>query len=341
MARPEKLTDEVKKLITNMRMEHPKRTVNEIRQDIRLFLINKMKKDNSELPEIEIVKNINSKKLPGISAVNKYLTSTNKRIEEPDPEDSLWNTAKLMDEPVRPEVVPILVGLQTQRKAYLSVGLSIREARWLNRLYGFIDIFKRKCPIDGTDYKKETVFLYNALADWSQIYAFGEKIDLLAGIEKSDFSELDACILNNDSTLGYKYVSTFYFHSAQEARRKIDRDEYKESDKTFTSSSFNAQVWLMERELLGHSLGTPDLTHNPLLVYHAGLSSLTWGDDRHLQQFQNLAYGAKIELLVKLRHWTKDKSLPKADELNKLDFDLGGILQNLLKNEVRNGLRQT
>ena len=334
MARPEKLKDELKTLITNIKMEHPKRTMNEIQADVRLYLIESMKKDNPELPEKEIGRIINSKKLPGESAINKYLTRINKVIAKPDPEDSLWNTAILQGEPITPDVVPVLVGVQSQRKAYLSVGLSVREARWLNRLFGFRDTFRRKCPSDGNDHEKEVVFIPNMLATWSQIYAYREKIDALAGIEKPDFSELDTRILNNDCTLGYKYVSAFYFRSSEVASLGADKEKYKRFDKTYTSSTLIAQIWLMECGLLSHSLGTPDLTHNSLLVYHTGLSGLTSGDIQCLQRFQKLPYGKRIELLVTLRQWSKDRSLPEDYELYKLAEDMDGILKNLLKNEV-------
>lgn len=334
--RPEKLTDELKTLITNIKMEHPKITMREIRLDVRLFLISKMKEDKPELQEKEIIRIIDSEDgpLPGVSAINKYIASINKVITEPDPEDSPWNTATLQENPVTPDVVPVLVGVQSQRKAYLSVGLSVREARWFNRLFGFRDIFRRSCPRDASDYEEEVVFIPNTLATWSQIYAYREKINVLAGIEKPDFSELDDRILNNDYTVGYKNVSEFYFRTSEVARLGSDKEKYKRFDKTYTSSTLIAQIWLMECGLLGHSLGTPDLTHNSLLIYHTGLSVLTWGDDRCLQHFQKLLYGKKVELLVRLRHLSKDRSLPEDYELYKLSEDMDGILKNLLKNEV-------
>jgi hypothetical protein len=334
MARPEKLKDELKALITNIKIEHPKRTMKEIQADVRLYLIERMKKDNPELPEREIVRIINSKNLPGESAINKYLTRINKGIAKPDPEDNSWNTAILHDEPITPDVVPVLVGVQSQRQAYLSVGLSVREARWLNRLFGFRDIFRRKCPSDGNDYEKEVVFIPNMLATWSQIYAYREKIDVLAGIEKPDFSELDTYILNNDCTLGYKYVSAFYFRSSEVASLGTEKEKYKRFDKTYTSSTLIAQIWLMECGLLGHSLGTPDLTYNSLKVYYTGLSVLTCGDIQRLHRFQKMSYGKKVELLVTLRHLSKDRSLPKDYKLYKLAEDMDGILRNLFKNEV-------
>ncbi len=90
----------------------------------------------------------------------------------------------------------------------------------------------------------------------------------------------------------------------------------------------------MECGLLGHSLGTPDLTYNSLKVYYTGLSVLTCGDIQRLHRFQKMSYGKKVELLVTLRHLSKDRSLPKDYKLYKLAEDMDGILRNLFKNEV-------
>lgn len=235
--RPEKLTDELKTLITNIKMEHLKITMREIQLDVRLFLISKMKEDKPELQEKEIIRIIDSEdgQLPGESAINKYLTRINKGIANPDPEDSPWDTATLKDEPITPDAVPVLVGVQSQRKAYLSVVLSVREARWFNRLFGFRDMFRRKCPNDGSDYEKEVIFIPNVLATWSQLYAYREKIDMLAGIEKPDFSELDAGILNSDYTPAYKYALPFNSRSLEEvASMGDDNGKYKRTVLIYT-----------------------------------------------------------------------------------------------------------
>lgn len=88
---------------------------------------------------------------------------------------------------------------------------------------------------------------------------------------------------------------------------------------------------------MGHSFGTPDLIHNSLLIYHIGLIGLTSGDIQCLRRFQKLPYRKRIELLVSLRHLSKDKSLPEDYELYKLAEDMDGILKNSLKNAEAGG----
>jgi hypothetical protein len=79
---------------------------------------------------------------------------------------------------------------------------------------------------------------------------------------------------------------------------------------------------------------TPDLTHDSVLLYGIGLSVLEHHDIHRFQRFQELPYGKKIELLVRLRFLSKDRSLPEDYELYKSSEDMDGILENLLKEEV-------
>jgi hypothetical protein len=84
--------------------------------------------------------------------------------------------------------------LQSYRKIYDSKPLTIREAKWFDRLLGIKEGFIIPSDVDAGIFEKD-VFAAHVIATWAQLYAYKEKINILSGNKESDNSDLDEYIL--------------------------------------------------------------------------------------------------------------------------------------------------
>ena len=113
------LTDDVKTLIAEFHLRHPKWKAPMIQIRVSELLHHK----NPQLP----------KGWPGLSAVRKVLTEVKKIASEPSPEDKPWSTAMLDSYPIPPQALPVVLKVWKSRIEKDS-NLTIREAKWVSRL---------------------------------------------------------------------------------------------------------------------------------------------------------------------------------------------------------------
>ncbi len=165
-ARPQKLKPSVKSLIAKRAIENP----NYDRRLLALELIKEIKKAGEIQPtEDTLIKYISE-------ARSKYTI------------DKAWNTSVLNSEPISPDALPWLIGVQVHLKSYCSKPLTIREAKWFNRLSGFRYTFPVSLESLGISDRTKDAFLSLVIATWAQIYAYREKIDTIARIKEPDYS---------------------------------------------------------------------------------------------------------------------------------------------------------
>jgi hypothetical protein len=132
-------------------------------------------------------------KSPGHSKINEIVNEADANKEKMGTE-KIWSSASLNEEPITPEAIHFLMWVQTYRKIFDSKPLTIREAKWFNRLLGIREEFSYPPDINNEELGKDW-FIPNVIATWAQIYAYKEKIDILAGNKESDYSDLDEYIL--------------------------------------------------------------------------------------------------------------------------------------------------
>jgi hypothetical protein len=128
------LTDEIKKYITQIKYNHPQRTMKEIRADVRLYLIDKIKKENPEKKDKDIVRMVDDDSLvPGESSINKFLTPVNQKIKNKDSQDYIWTIGSLVQFELVKEVVPIILAEQNRRNENKYAPIETRQALWVSR----------------------------------------------------------------------------------------------------------------------------------------------------------------------------------------------------------------
>jgi len=160
--RPEKLTDDLKRWITQQQSGHKKKLkAPAIRNGMRLYVEEQVRKDAKDreldwsedliLAEVEEC-------LPGVSAIQKYLQDLNSRLDKPLPEDSPWHLHQTLDMPaeaiahvlevqkVIPKwmVLPPSLSKPNPESYVIYEGVKLtaiprcitaREAKWVARLY--------------------------------------------------------------------------------------------------------------------------------------------------------------------------------------------------------------
>ena len=282
-------------------------------------------------------------KLPSASSIDYYIRDNGMREEilrrkkKPDKLDTPWTSAALNEEPISPDVIPQLTWMQVCRKVAYSKPLTIREARWFYRLSGFrerfSDLFLLKIGIPPEQNK---LFIYHLIATWAELYAYREKIDTIAGIKEPDYSDLDSlCPTGNLPDLlaifdynetwawgassiakaGKRYSSVsldtiesvFHFSRLKEVlMTKIPKEGFVmlEPDKNAMPSTIN-MIRFLEIGILNHSLGDPDMSDSPILLYIKGLTTVL-GDAAFNQRLMKLPYLLRINFLVLLREIAKE-----------------------------------
>jgi hypothetical protein len=137
--------------------------------------------------------------VPGRTVINKFIKKTADPNRDKIGIEKAWTSAALNEEPISPDAIHWLIELQAlYRKLYYSKPLTIREARWFNRLSGWREGFSYRSDIDIEKHGEETylshLFISHVIATWAQLYAYREKIDTIAGIKELDYSDLDSRI---------------------------------------------------------------------------------------------------------------------------------------------------
>lgn len=213
-----------------------------------------------------------------------------------------WSTITVGSEKIEAEVIPWLIGAQVHRKQYLSRPLTVREARWYNRLFGLRNSITLLPEMESND-KLGQLFKSNLLATWSEIYAYREKIDTIAGIKEPDFRDLDAAVLQQSSQTMGEYSG------------EILRDQLFHINETLTLTNHREPTWdelvspviqvrFWEMQILFHSLGEPAVSSKALDGYLMALKCITSKsplDRAFVERIQDLDYEKKIKFLILVR----------------------------------------
>lgn len=137
VGRPDKLTDDLKQEVTRYKIRHEKCKSPEMREMLRFFLKNRIKKEiaesNSIWPE-EKINDIVKKQLPGLSSIQKYLKEIKPNLKKEFPEDRPWTVASLKDNAIPPEALPHVLEAWFYTRSQGDY-FSIHEAQWVSRLY--------------------------------------------------------------------------------------------------------------------------------------------------------------------------------------------------------------
>lgn len=189
VGRPEKLTDEMKRVVTRIRINHRKKwKAPTIREELRLWLQDKVGKEVTEKHLAWSVQKINAEveeRLPGLSSIQKYLKETKQNLNKEWPEDKPWHMGTLEDEDYElpPDSLPILLRIQSEKSK--DNPLTIRQAKWVSRLYPIILSFSQG---------KETAETIKRLNWWSEFYADREVMSEVSNLSFNT-SELDRELL--------------------------------------------------------------------------------------------------------------------------------------------------
>jgi len=237
---------------------------------------------------------------PTFETTIKYISRA--RSAGDDSLDKPWSTVTLGREMIDAEVIPWLIGAQVHRKQFLSRPLTIREARWFNRLFGLRNNIAL-LPDMASNPKLELFYKSNMLSTWSEIYAYREKIDSIAGIKDPDFSDLDAAVLQQSS------------QSMDEYSAEIMRDQVFHINQTLTLANHHEPSWdellspliqirYWEMRSIYHSLGEPAMSSEAVDTYLFALKVITSTsplDRDFVARIQELDYGKKINFFISVR----------------------------------------
>ena len=189
--RPKKLTNDIEKDIARLKLGLRKWTADEIRGELKTCIFKRIKGKHPELPDKDISREVDEQ-LPGLSTIQKYIKKTiepnlknrppeEKRLDEP------WHLGTLVYYEMPTEAVPLAVFIQETRKNKKQLPLTVRQARWVGRLYGFVSKVERAKAAEMLDL-------------WAGFYAREEQCSQLIDtpIEPSDF---DSTVLGQANVL--------------------------------------------------------------------------------------------------------------------------------------------
>ena len=251
--------------------------------------------------------------------------------------DKSWSSAELVDEPISPVAVHLLIVVQRYRKLFYSKPLTIREARWFNNLSDFQESYSYLPDMITPELK--STFLSLKIATWAQMYAYREKIDTIDGVKEADYSELDNGIAAGNLHELFKYNLRW----ANDRLSPVFNDEnatknaFKKTYFSYLKPALFDTIREVETFVLGHSLGDPDMTENSILLYGNSLGTLfteaSWNS--HLEEIN---YQQKLNFLRFVREWCKNKpdlepnfDYSNPDVRKKFDSVISNILENVKK----------
>ena len=208
--------------------------------------------------------------------------------------DKPWTSASLYKERISPAAIPCLIGLQIYRKLCLSKPMTIREARWFDNLFNLRDeAFYRGESRLPPEYKN--IFHSHVIATCAQIYAYREKIDIIAGIEDADYSNLDIAIMTGE-------LISLRVNVDNNAKEKEWAWGFKHQNE-WLISHLDSVISSVEASLVDHSVGTPEMADDSIYFY---AKTLSFALNPVLRaRAIKLPYILKIRLLVLLREWAK------------------------------------
>ncbi len=274
-------------------------------------------------------------RIPSLSYVQKYCREElfpNYNKMRATLKDKPWNTAALNSEPINAEVIPWLIGLQVSRKQFLSKPITIREAKWFNRLFGLKNDLALKYFNVDNDPKLKKRLISHVIATWAQIYAYIEKIDTIASVKEPDYTDIDRELARLNIGLAYRKANRI-LSDIKEKEKLTEKDFAKLNDSV--SRVYIDFITRWEVHFLNHSLGDHDMSFMSLMRYGEIITnySLTILEDGSpYQSLKKLKYRQKLAFFERLRHWCNDNPETKVTTDNFLS-----IVSTIQKSIERDG----
>lgn len=214
--------------------------------------------------------------------------------------DRPWDMGSLNDNPIPLESIAILLSLQNSKRSEGQLMITVREAKWLSRLYSLGQFVGT-----GSD-RLQSV---NTMVTWAQAYALREKVCKVVGID-CDTSDLDQN-LSGDFNLALEKWEWRILVNAIEGH--LIKDE-----QTLRTTVYTLETMLLEIEFLRYSLGKPDLDLDSWDIYVQILHCLP---DSVKSTLRAVTPEQAKQFFISLREWVKQnpewvKQHPRADELS-------------------------
>jgi hypothetical protein len=303
--RPPVITDDIASIIAKMKDRHHNWSVRDIEQKFDSFA----KAENKR----HLIG-----KGPGRTAINEYIrTKLNPNTAKMGLEKT-WSSAELNNEKIDSESVRWLITLQVYRKSYYSKLLTVREAKWFSYLSGFRKPFEIADLTEfGISLELKDVFISSVIVTWAEIYAYREKIDTMAGIENSDYSDLDSNIANGDFKAIYQYNENYLYDAMGKIANREDvvKKDLEVFDNQYLLPSLIDQIRFQEIEILVHSLGEPDMSHKSIRLYTTILAWISLDNPQFFKDLMKLPYVKRRNLLTSIREWVKDNPSVNDDNI--------------------------
>ena len=202
--------------------------------------------------------------------------------------DKPWDMGSLNDNPIPPESVPILLSLQNSKRSEGQPMITVREAKWLSRLYSLGQF------VDTSSDRLQSV---NTMATWAQAYALREKVCKLAGID-CDTSDLDRDLSGDFSAS----LNRWEWRFLSDILTKTGPGHLIKDDKTVLATIYMLETMLIEIEFLRYSLGKPDLDLDSWDMYVQILQCLP---DSVKSALRNVTPEQARQFFISLREWVK------------------------------------
>ena len=172
MGRPEILTGEIKSYIAKLKDNNPKLKSKDVIKMVKDHLTNELMKAYPGYTRKELEGRVVDEQLS--RECNSEISHGNKQNRTLIIQKAL-DTSTLNIEPINPEALPWFIATQVNRKMFLSKSLTVREAKWFNRLFGIRnDIAVKDSDVDNDpDLKLRSSF--NVIATWAQFYALSRR----------------------------------------------------------------------------------------------------------------------------------------------------------------------
>lgn len=282
-ARPKAIKPSIKSLIVKRAIENPDYD----RRLLALELIGEITKVD-EIPPTE-------------ETLIKYISEARSKYSE----DNSWSSALLNKQSINPEAVPMIMFSQLLLKKCLSRPLTIREAKWFNNLFARYSTLPTPQDLDA-DIDREVKTLI--IVTWSQLYAYREKIDSIAGIKEPDYSDIDELFIQNDlpnacwinAKRFIKEIASIETGSGTyEERREI---YIKESNKISKRFSDNDIIMTFECNFLGFSMGTPNMQPEAIKLYLKTLDKYFGPQSLFKEELKQLSFPEGIKLMLRIRY---------------------------------------
>jgi len=248
--------------------------------------------------------------------------------------DAPWQFGLSKSNDVLAEAIPWLMELQLYRKTYCSKPITIREAKWFSRLSGFRQTFSDLSDFltasEIHDDKIRNSFLWNVIATWAKLYAYREKLDTTAGIEKTDYSDLDSYMGTNSLKALDEYNNKWSLITVKRIANEVEitREDLEKFNVRYMMSSNIDNVRSGEIYFLAHSLGDPEMTDSAIDLYSHAFTIIFLDLDGFSKRLLKLPYILRIRFLVNLRRWISEHP----DELkSSIEPVIGQIMEKVEK----------